>query len=671
MAIYKITLSQSNWSGGTAAIWYDTATAKFYAEQTLAHEVTGVAVPTRELYRFNGFYSSSSNGTQYIDAQGNFTAALRDLSINAAKTFYAQGTQVSHKLTLSDNSGSGGDGALYYRISGGGYYADYLCDGSPAASVTKPTRANYAFAGYHNGTSTPGTQYIDADGGFTSALSSLTLTGAKTIYARWVAPYKITISANSGTGGTAAFYFDSVGGKFYAGQDMAEEITAVVPHTLECFAFLGCRASNNDTSDLRISTDGGIAGGWVPTANATIYARWERVSWKITLNKQSGTGGTDAIYGGVSGGFWSDDLCTERITSVTVPTREGYTFWGYFRTTGGDDKYINADGTINLSQSVVSTGVQTWYAHWTASTYTLTFDPNGGTCSTASKTVTFGSGVGSLPTPTKNKADFAEWRVNGLAITSSTTWNIAADATAVAEWNYFFGRVTDWFNLASASLIPFKSDDGTNRPRVVTRHYGKAAGAEQTGPVWRNPYVKYMVVGDMTLSVTLGKAYAKKTGTINGPYVSNGTWYFGNHSGMTETGYMITEVTIDTRHAFPVVTVSAVANEGRDAINTFAVSVAISARARAQNLLGGVSGGGQLQTVSLRAVCAPVVLAEGAEPCASDVVNGRYELRADTLAANLESAPVAAGGFVATGEPAACGGTEYKRYTLMATKEIT
>ena len=585
-----------------------------------------------------------------------------------------------YKITLSAASWTQTTSALWYDTDQPGKVFDDSAATNEVSSITPPYRELYRFKGFRGTVnSQANTLCINADGTFADGMSGLISgTGAKTLSVWYDSntARKITLNLNGGSDGLAVLYRPytfTAGEPIYSDWLCEHEVTSIESlfPKKECYECTGFFNNGTTGTTKYINADGTIRDELRDNNVTTIYAQWSRVSWPITLNKRSGTGGTDTIYGGVSGGFWSDDLCTERITSVTVPTREGYTFWGYFRTTGGDDKYINADGTINLSQSVVSTGAQTWYAYWTANTYTLTFDPNGGTCSTASKTVTFGSAVGTLPAPTNNKADFAEWRVNGLAITSSTTWNIAADATAVAEWNYFFGRVTDWFNLASSTLIPFESDDLTNRPRVVTRHYGKAAGAEQTGPVWRNPYVKYMVVGDMTLSVTLGKAYAKKTGTINGPYVSNGTWYFGNHSGMTETGYMITEVKIDTRHAFPVVTVSSVANEGSDAINTFAVSVAISARARAQNLLGGVSGGGQLQTVSLRAVCDPVVLTEGAEPCASDVVNGRYELHADTLAANLESAPVAAGGFVATGEPAACGGTEYKRYTLMATKEIT
>ena len=41
------------------------------------------------------------------------------------------------------------------------------------------------------------------------------------------------------------------------------------------------------------------------------------------------------------------------------------------------------------------------YAHWTPNTYTVTFNANGGTCDTGSKTVTYDETYGELPIPTR------------------------------------------------------------------------------------------------------------------------------------------------------------------------------------------------------------------------------------------------------------------------------
>jgi hypothetical protein len=176
----------------------------------------------------------------------------------------------------------------------------------------------------------------------------------------------------------------------------------------------------------------------------------------------------------------------------------------------------------------------------------------------------------------------------------------------------------------------------------------------------------------MTLAVTLGKAFAAKTGTIYGPYKNNsGQWVFGNHNGMTETGYMMTSVTVETAlGSFPVVTVSATANEGANAINQFSVSVSILARARAQNLFGAISGGGELHVLTLSATCDPVILQEGLAPCASDAVNGRLEVHAETVPLDFESAPAAGTGFSLTGVPVTKSGKDFTRYQISVMKEM-
>ena len=841
MAIYKITFSKSNWDGGTEAIWFDTVQQSFFGDADCTQEVTAIAPPTRELYRFTGYYSASSGGTQYIDDAGNFTDAFLSLSITAAKTFYAQGTQVAWKLTLDDNNGEGGSGAFYYRIDGGGFFDNYLCEGEPVSSVEKPWRDGYAFAGYYNGTSTPGTQYVDQDCGFTAALDSLTLTAAKTIYARWVAPYKITVNANSGTGGTSAFYFDSVSGKFYTGTDFSEAITAILPHSRECFAFVGCYSGNNTTSTIRVSSDGTIASDWTPTAAATIYAQssvlyyridgggyyvddlctepadsitlptrsgyvlkgyysssssgtkyidrfgdflpdfealtltaaktiyaqW-KAAYKVTFNKSSGTGGTDAIwYSPEDDAFFADAACTIPATSVTIPVRECYRFNGYFNTSSGSTQYVDANGdytsalsslsissaktfyaqwtrvsykaTLNdnggeggsgafyydgstdgfyaddqlttpttavatpnragynfigyyattsggsryvaetgsIVVAVTLTADMTIYARWQAREYTITFDYNGGTGDTVSKVVTFGSPIGALPEPTRDRASFDGWYVGGYnmdgivyggdQITASRIWDIAEDTTVTASWFFYFGGVKDFFGLTDENLIPISSDSGDHKPRTCvsnatwsgSRQTGGAGryspGVNDTGGVWLNPTVTYRLVGNRTIELQLGKAYpAKRSGNV-----------------MTVSGYMITSVKVSTSVGnFPTVTVSAVANEGVNAINLFNVSIPVVARARAQYLLGAISGGGSLQTCDVEASCTPVVCAENNMPCASDVVAGRYVAKATTYSPDNGAAPAAANGFTSVGEPISNGDRDYPMYSITAEKEI-
>ena len=72
-----------------------------------------------------------------------------------------------------------------------------------------------------------------------------------------------------------------------------------------------------------------------------------------------------------------------------------------------------------------------------ATSYTVTFDPNGGEVSLASKTVTNGGTYGELPTPTRSGYRFEGWFTSagsGTQITSGTTVDLTADQTLYAHW---------------------------------------------------------------------------------------------------------------------------------------------------------------------------------------------------------------------------------------------
>lgn len=66
---------------------------------------------------------------------------------------------------------------------------------------------------------------------------------------------------------------------------------------------------------------------------------------------------------------------------------------------GGKDFVIDANQVGNLTLT----------ANWTANTYTVTFNPNGGSVSPTTKTVTYDSAYGDLPTPTKTGHTFKAW----------------------------------------------------------------------------------------------------------------------------------------------------------------------------------------------------------------------------------------------------------------------
>lgn len=96
-----------------------------------------------------------------------------------------------------------------------------------------------------------------------------------------------------------------------------------------------------------------------------------------------------------------------------------------------------------------------------APSYTVTFNPCGGSVSPTTKSVSAGGTYGTLPTPTRNGYTFDGWYTaasGGTKIESTTTVSITANQTLYAHWKANTYTVT--FN-ANGGLIPTGGNMGT------------------------------------------------------------------------------------------------------------------------------------------------------------------------------------------------------------------
>ena len=94
------------------------------------------------------------------------------------------------------------------------------------------------------------------------------------------------------------------------------------------------------------------------------------------------------------------DYCYDFIDIIYTGSATSYTITEF--------KLINT--TPKTSDSTVKKRTNhTLYAKWTPNNYTVTFDPNGGSVNTSSKSVTYDSTYGSLPTPTRVGYTFDGW----------------------------------------------------------------------------------------------------------------------------------------------------------------------------------------------------------------------------------------------------------------------
>ena len=179
------------------------------------------------------------------------------------------------------------------------------------------------------------------------------------------------------------------------------------------------------------------------TANQTLYAHWTPNTCTVHLSTQGG-------------GISTTDMtvtCGSTYGTIPTPSKPGYTFDGWYTALSGGTKVTSSTIVTNASN-------HTLYARWTAKTYTITYDANGGTTPTSSKTVTYASTYGTLPTPARTGYTFDGWYTyasGGTKITSNTNVSITANQTLYAQWTPVTYTVT------------FNNNGGTGGPTPQTK----------------------------------------------------------------------------------------------------------------------------------------------------------------------------------------------------------
>ena len=182
----------------------------------------------------------------------------------------------------------------------------------------------------------------------------------------------------------------------------------------------------------------------------TFNAQWTPNTYTVTLDNQSatnpGTASVTATYDAA-------------MPAITVPTKTGYTFGGYYTATnGGGTQYYNADGTSAHNWDIASE--TTLYAQWTANTYTVTLDNQSATNpGTTSVTATYDAAMPAITVPTKTGYTFGGYytETNGGGTkyynangTSAHNWDIASATTLYAQWN-----VIPWTGGGTTENDPF------------------------------------------------------------------------------------------------------------------------------------------------------------------------------------------------------------------------
>jgi len=131
-----------------------------------------------------------------------------------------------------------------------------------------------------------------------------------------------------------------------------------------------------------------------------------------------------------------------------TPTRDGYTFRGWFREANGNEYEVLGTGDFY--------GDQTIYAHWSLTHYSITFDAHGGKVTPAHDTTGGDWRLASLPTPTRADHTFDGWYMDVVGVREKVTEaNVyRADVTLYAHWVYNSVHYTVTFDANGGSVDP-------------------------------------------------------------------------------------------------------------------------------------------------------------------------------------------------------------------------
>ena len=180
----------------------------------------------------------------------------------------------------------------------------------------------------------------------------------------------------------------------------------------------------------------GTPGVYYITGNATVTATCTVKSCTVNFDKNSGTGGdasTTATYGSA-------------MTTVTAPTRTGYTFDGYWDAETDNDgsgtQYYLANGTSARDWDKDVTAAQTLYAKWNAKEYTITLDREGASTGAESVTATYDAGTlagWSAPSKTGYRFDGYYSGDNGTGTLVISTSGVLQNSVTIEAVNWTDG----------------------------------------------------------------------------------------------------------------------------------------------------------------------------------------------------------------------------------------
>lgn len=342
------------------------------------------ATPTYAGYRFDGWFTDTS-----------WKNEVTSLTMDKDYTLYAKWTKLDVEEPVKQYT-------ITFDSQGGSEVESVTANAGTVVEMQTPVYAGHTFEGW----------YTEPEGG--TRLLSLTVSQNMTLYAHWAEDVKpvvktmITFDYNDGTGAT-------------------RKVSAPVGTTLDS---LPIAARHGYTFDGWFdSPENGVGEAYktyvVGDEPATLYAHWTKNSEDTSDVMFTLT------FDSMSGSYVAPIIAPEGklITSLPVPTREGYVFAGWY--TDPSDSGDKVD-TIELHANA------TLYAHWTeASDNVWEVTLNDGVTTPHTWALDTSVVFNAFTTPVRDGYTFDGWFTKpegGEKVGPSYSYNGDKDVTFYAHW---------------------------------------------------------------------------------------------------------------------------------------------------------------------------------------------------------------------------------------------
>ena len=337
--------------------------------------------PTKTGYTFQGWYLDSNFQTQVTSTTKVATASNH--------TLYSKWQINSYYLDINSNidgtaANKGRDGFTYDVYVDNLLVADNVIDFNRQITYTSTVRVD--IVGTATGYGYTKMEY-PAGQSSTSTSISFTMPAEKSYVTIYYEIYKFRIDVNivSPNGvqdynsGTMNLYYsynnsthtnltDQPSDSSSVPYNSTITISNIKPATGMALSNVTASAGkivNNNDGTYTFTANMGTApsGSW----DSVIKINMKYQVYTITLNKQSGSGGTSTIYLKYNTGWYSNSGATTSISTVVLPTRAGFTFQGYYTgTNGSGTQVINSSGQIISGRTTITTSNISLHAYWTA-----------------------------------------------------------------------------------------------------------------------------------------------------------------------------------------------------------------------------------------------------------------------------------------------------------------